>query len=262
MSSIHQEITLPRNLLDYIADRDAVIYEIETGRAAIRRADDLMKSITRTGLHGHAIPRDTLEESIRQIDRDFWRIAFDVTGFLDVMDATEKAEFFKSMQGDNVPPFSESAVRSTFVDLMGKRDEMFRRGVVRVFQRLSGNYRSHSAFRVQRKMVLSMFCRPHFGGKGMVINQFGYGSSNPSDAINDLDRVLCAIEEKPHKARALESAMNDAWGKGEVFDDGRLKAKSFKNQNVHLELRADLVDGVNRIIAEHYGAQIATEGAA
>lgn len=259
MSSIHKTMALPRNLRDYIRDRDAVVSELETVHAGLRRANRLMEAVERCGLHGHAMPRNSLEESIREVDRTFWRAAFNVTGFLDVMDATEKDEFFKSMQGENVPPFGEEAIRSTFVDLMARKDEMFRRGVVRVFQRLSGKYHSHSAFRVQRKLILTMFCKPRFDGTGrMEINRYGFGS-NPSDAINDVDRVLCAIEDKPHKARSLESSINEAWARGEVFDDGRLRARAFKNQNVHLEIRSDLVDGINRIIAEHYGAQIGAE---
>ncbi len=259
MTSIHKTMALPRNLRDYIRDRDAVVSELETVHAGLRRANRLMEAVERCGLHGHAMPRNSLEESIREVDRTFWRAAFNVTGFLDVMDATEKDEFFKSMQGDNVPPFGEEAIRSTFVDLMGRKDEMFRRGVVRVFQRLSGKYHSHSAFRVQRKMILGMFCRPNFVNGAQEVNAYAFGAMSPSEMTNDIDRVLCALEDKPHKPRALESAMNAAWKEGEVFDDGRLKARAFKNQNVHLELRADLVDGINRIIAEHYGAQIGAE---
>jgi len=49
---------------------------------------------------------------------------------------------------------------------------------------------------------------------------------------------------------------------GSKPDQNRIKIRAFENGNLHLWfLDQDLLDGVNRVIAEHYGAALGRDAA-
>ena len=84
----------------------------------------------------------------------------------------------------------------------------------------------------------------------------------PADTINDIDRVLCLLQGHRHVERDLEARINAALYEGEPYADGRIRVTGYKNGNLHLEFRdQSLLDGINRIIAEHYGVALGRDAA-
>ena len=252
------QLALPRGLDDYLAERERVVAHLcqadEQRKAA---AQVINESFRRYGLPSHCEPRLALERQIEEVDRLFWHYAFDATGLRSVMDATAKEEFDNQMRRDRTPAFTEETVRATMQGMALDAETMWRRGVVRVFQRLSGQYARHEAFRVAPKIIMQHMTTPRMD-RG---RQIGFG--RPADIINDIDRVLSLLQGKRHVERDLEARINAALYEGEPYADERIRVTGYKNGNLHMEFRdQSLLDGINRIIAEHYGETIGHDNGA
>lgn len=224
-----------------------------------RRCTDLAKSLL--DQHGsYLMPnsahlRDDAKRIRAELDASLWRRAFDLTGFKQIMDAEAVAAFDKGLH-PSPPEFTDGNIRATFMDLHARSGEMFRRGIVNVFRYLSDDYKTNAKepFRIGRKVVMIYMVCPSFK-RGL---QLRYGSGCGGDRLGDIDRIIKTLDGKQFKPRELEYAMNAAFDKSEVFEDDYYRAKAFKNGNLHLEFkRADLLDGLNEQIAEHYGNALA-----
>lgn len=246
--SIFTNLAMPTTLTDLLLARDDALRLIADARRSTEMAKDLLDRHGRYLMpRGAQLPEG--DERVRwELDCSMWRRAFDLTGFKQLMDAEAVAEFEKGLS-PHPPEFTEANIRATFIDLQSKSGEMFRRGVVNVFRYLSDDYRTNAAepFRIGRKVVMSWMVGPSFK-RGLRVR---YGQ--PSDKLNDIDRVFKTLDGKQFQPRSLESAMNAAFEQKEVFEDDYYRAKAFKNSNLHVEFkRLDLLDKVNEQIAEHY----------
>lgn len=191
--------------------------------------------------------RESHEQVTRELDRAMWRRAFDLTGFKQLMDAEAVADFERSLH-PAPPEFTDANIRATFIDLHQKSGAMFRRGIVNVFRYLSDDYKTNAKepFKVGRKVIMGWMIGPSFQ-RGLQI-RIGSG-----DKINDIDRIIRTLDGKQFKPREVEYAMNAAFTDGKIYECDYYRAKAFQNGNLHLEFkRADLLDGLNDQIAEHY----------
>lgn len=248
-------LSLPTTLTDMLEARDRAIRLHGDARRANDLAEDVLKSAGQYLAPSEMNFKETQDRVIKAIDQRMWTRAFDITGFRQMMDAQEVEKFERSLYADTAA-FTEDNIRATFLELSQRADEMFRRGIVRVFRGLDREYRSHDAFRVKRKAILTFMLRPGFRG-GM---QVGYGT--PSHQLDDIDRVFKTLDRKRFQPRELESGLNAAFKLRQLFEDDYYRAKGFKNGNLHLEFkRDDLLEQVNELIAEHYGATLGRDAA-
>ena len=248
MSSIHKTVAHRKTLTDIIELREQVVADLRAADEHRHAADQRIKEWMRTGLDGHSQPRSLLEQQIKTLDKRLWHHAFHLTGVDAIMDRQARHEMERDMEYGKVPPFTSDTVRDMFVSLAQDADVMFRRGVTELFRSLSGDYKRHEAFRVSPKIICRGFARPRFDGRGLEVNHYA------ADRINDLDRVMCAIQGRQYKPRALESAMNAGFLDAGEYQDDRIKARPHKNGTIHIHfLDSELLGGINRMIAEHYG---------
>ena len=253
--SVFTTLALPTTLRDLLKMRDQAL---QLHRDA-RRVNDLAEEVLQAA-GPYLAPREmsfrgTESQALKELDQRMWTRAFDITGFRQLMDAKAVDEFEKSLYADT-PEFTEANIRATFLKLNQESEEMFRRGIVRVFRGLDREYRSHDAVRVTRKAILTFMLRPSFRG-GMEV---GYGT--PSHQLDDIDRVFKTLDKKRFQPRQLESGLNAAFNDRQVFEDDYYRAKGFRNGNLHLEFkRDDLLERVNELIAEHYGATLGRDAA-
>ncbi len=241
-------LMIPKTLNDYVTARGKALGLFEHAVKALGDAEQVLKGCGLYGMPYDAKPRASLTEVTREVDRRLWRRAFDLTGLLQYMDAEARNSFEKDLE--KAPPaFELENIRTTLLDVYQKGDEMFVRGLVNVFRRLSKNYRSNDPFKVAPKVVMEYMVGLRFSG-GLELR--GY-SGAASERINDIDRVFKVLDGKQHQPRALETAMNAAFKDGDVFEDDYFKARAFKNGNLHLWFkRADLLEKANKLIAGYY----------
>lgn len=247
MSSFDTDIAIPVTITDMCEQREKIVGMVTSYYGQMKLADSMMREMVRYGLPSECVIRGTLKDCTKDIDRQFWRAAFEKTGYMQLLDAASRKVFDEDMR-QNPPVFNVGNIRSTFISLSQTSEQMFSDGIVNVFRRLSGNYQTNDAFKIGHKIIMSGMMQHRWSG-GL---EFRYGWSD--DQINDIDRVIKTLDGKKHTPRELSCAMVGSFGKKEIYEDQYYRAKAFKNSNLHLEFkRADLVDKINLIIAKHYG---------
>ena len=198
-----------------------------------------------------AMPHGTLEEAIADMDRSFWRRAFEHTGLMQILDAQSRKRLDDGIQRDP-PAFTLHNVQATFLDLSQRADSMFADGVANVFKSLRHDkYKSNDSFAIAERVVMTWMIEPKWS-RGLAIR---HGMSE--DQINDIDRVIKRLDGKDYNARELSCAMNNAFCAGAAYEDDYYQARAFKNGNLHLRFkRGDLLEKVNQIIANRYGCAV------
>lgn len=247
MASWDTDLATRKTIADYVEIKNAALRHIEDARRSLEAAEKTLNTVA-----AYMMPRETRlpsqDDCERQINKSLWRKTFHLTGLTRLMDAQAIAELERSIDRE-CPDFTEDNITATFLAQAQQADMMFRRGIVNVFRRFSNDYKTNRAepFRIGPKFVMTYGCEPSFGGGRRV----RYGSE---DRINDVDRVFCVLDKKPHCPATLQTAMNDAFRKGAVFESPYFKITSFKNGNLHWVVkRLELLDEVNLLIAQHYG---------
>lgn len=210
-------------------------------------------AIRRTeALTGKYASRAAAEKSIlHTIDAQGWDYLLRESGLRTFMDARAREQWRKQISEGEVPELTAANIEATFTELHGARGDMFERGVLECFRRLSWNYRTNQPFR--------------FGKRIIVTCLLSSGSPNHR-AINELDdlmRVFRVLDGKPevdhrHGAyhlidRARQQSQTEA-------ENDYLHLRWYKNGNGHLTFkRPDLVDRMNQILAKHYPNALASE---
>lgn len=244
----HTSVAIQKNIEEYCEARDRALI---MAKQQFDMQDHIKEYLSDYGTHlmPHNLHmRGNFEAVRREMDRSFWRRAFELTNFRLMMDAEAKAQFDRDLD-NNSPEFTMGAVTETFLSLAQDADMMFRRGLVNVFKGLCGDYKTNKKepFRIGEKIIIS-----HAIGDGWSgCLKINWGREQ---MINDIDRVFKVIAGDDYMPRSLESQLNESFMKGETFEDAFYKAKAFKNGNMHLWIkRQDILDQANILIAKHYG---------
>ena len=188
---------------------------------------------------------------VRIIDVRGWDYLLSESGLRTFMDAKAREQWNRQISEGDVPEFTVANIEATFAQLYGARGDMFERGVIECFRRLSWNYRTNQPFK--------------FGKRVIVRCLLSSGSPNHrvTNELDDLIRVFCVLDNKPepdhrHGAYVLVSEVRQARQTEAKHDYFRLRW--FKNGNGHLTFkRLDLVEKMNQILAKHYPNALASE---
>ncbi len=249
------DLAIPKTLTDVCEIRLRALDRIER---AYQLFEDVKSDLDQVNAHllpYDAYPRNRYADTVTQLDQRLWRQAFDMTGFLLLMDDEAKRAFFDDLE-KNAPAFTEANIRNTFLSLAQEADAMFVRGLVNVFRRLSGVHRTNtnSPFKVNARAILGGMVSLRWRG-GLEV---GYRCGG---RLNDLDRVFKILAGETHQPRALEFAINAAFLAGNRFEDDFYEIRGFRNGNMHLRFkRSDLLDKANRLIGEYYNGSALARG--
>lgn len=189
--------------------------------------------------------REQKEELKRALDRSCWNKLLDNTKLGVVMNSTQ-LEAFRSDVQKNAPELVLNRAMTTFMDLFVNQKETFRAGLVTAFQSLSGNYKSHSAFKVSKRSIIRNAISHH-----------------SPDYFSDIWKYLAILDgvdpsTVPHAQQPITIIRDDGRPAPAEFEFDQLRAVAYQNGNIHVWLdgRPDLLDKVNQLIAEHYGAAL------
>ncbi len=190
----------------------------------------------------------------QRIDRDMWRSLAVSTRLESLMDQTERRRFDKQLE-DDPPPCTPDAVFATLDRLAADAGTIFRRGLVTAFQTLCRKYKSNDGFKVGRRTVLTHVC-------WLARNFLGSVEHHASEQLQDVDRCMYILDGKPTPtnlyAEGIVGAARQARTQGlRRAETEYWRLVFFHNGNAHLWCkRSDLLNRVNRLIAEHYGLAI------
>ncbi len=219
-------------------------------------------------------PPDTVTHSRvarRLVDIRFWGHVIERTDLEVLMDRTAKEELRAQMRyvpeqvrvkngeiinqdeiDKGLPPVSVEAILETLAKFTEDAGMIWRRGIAKAFAGLDRRFRSHDGFKIGDRMILT-YAFNEWGG-------WEYGRHH-QDTLIDIERVFLVLDgKKPTASYAgivgavtedrSHSGRHQSCTEGDYF-----RVRGFKNGNAHLWMtRKDLVEKVNRLLAEYYGA--------
>jgi hypothetical protein len=152
-----------------------------------------------------------------------------------------------------MPELTVENVYATLQQFMLDADTIFRRGMANVFSKLDRRFRSHDGFKIGARMILTM--------RSIVSRQSELGQrSRPADRRGARVRHSRRTPGSEFHVRALrlEASRSGGYGpKQSYLETDYFRIRGFKNGNAHLWfVRDDLVEKVNKLLAEYYGEVI------
>lgn len=197
----------------------------------------------------HTIEPDRSTAAFREhLDACVWTYLMERTGLRKLMDRTAVEDLERDLAGD-VPEVSERAVWDVLSATAAEADLIFARGLARAFGDLDRRFKSHDAFKIGTRIILTC-----------VFNEWGsmHYDSHMRATIADIERVFAVLDgqipDPGALAKAIESDRPGYGTRQSVTETPYFRVRCFKNGNAHLwMLRDDLVDQANQVLADYYG---------
>ncbi len=196
-------------------------------------------------------PETAMKAITHNIDRGIWKDLMKKSGMLSLMDAQARDEWYKNLEGEDIPAVSEANILSTFEQLHQSKGEVFERGVINVFKGLSWNYKTNSPCKFGTKIIVT----------GLVKCdrwRFGLNWGWQRDRLADLERMLMLLDGQPipdnraDVTRRLSDHIHTNRHSNR-YEDEMFAIKYFQKGTAHINFkRPELLDKLNDIIARHY----------
>ncbi|KVK77169.1 DUF4942 domain-containing protein [Burkholderia sp. MSMB1498] len=206
----------------------------------------------RPTITGEYAKRDEAEAAmVRIVDIRGWDYLLSESGLRTFMDAKAREQWSSQVAEGDVPELTAANIEATFAQLYGARGDMFERGVLQCFKRLSWDYKTNLPFK--------------FGKRIIVRYLLSSGSPNfrVTNELDDLIRAFCVLDRKPepdHRNSAYCLVSDTRQARLSEAEHVYFHLRWFKNGNGHLTFkRPDLVDRMNLILAKHYPNALASE---
>lgn len=193
----------------------------------------------------------------RLVDTEVWSHIVEITNLERLMDKQAKDELHAQLTTEP-PEVTVENIRATLERFAGDAGMIFRRGVANCFTKLDRRFRSHDGWKIGSRLILARM----FDENGW----WNYHRDMESTLL-DIDRAFRVLDGKPVGASyggivgALRNARNGRYGAHQTeVEDEYFTVRVFKNGNCHAWFkRDDLVDKVNQLLGEYYGAPIPEE---
>jgi hypothetical protein len=249
MSYLDKDVALRKTLGEMVEDRNEAVALWAQGYRVLEMSRKKVEDVSRYGgPRMYDIPGP--DKARYEIDKAFWRAAFERTRMMEIMDSKARKEFDKALE-TKPPVFSLDNIETQYLAMYQNSDEMFLRGIYEVFRHLDHSYwnNNHEPYQISEKNIMGYWLE-------------GWCLSNPrlsyhrSDLVNDIDRCVKVLTGRKHHPRELETKINaalkDQDGPPWIYEDDDYHMKFFKNQNCHLTFKnQDTIDRLNRAIAQY-----------
>lgn len=194
---------------------------------------------------------ESLELYRQNLDAKVWMHLLSRTGMEKMMDKEALDKFYDDLCG-SVPEVTEDSIRATLEGLALDAKLIFQRGLANSFINLDRRFRSHDAFKLGSRVILTHV----FDGYGM----WNY-HSRMRETITDLERVFKVLDGHPENIGALVTEIEKDRSQFRGFsarqsytESTYFRIRCFQNGNAHLWFtRDDLVEKANLMLAEYYG---------
>jgi hypothetical protein len=188
----------------------------------------------------------------QELDKGAWGYLMGESGLRTFMDATARRKWDEQVYKGEVPELSRQNIEATFTTMHRLRGEMFERGVIACFRRLSWDYKTNQPFKFGKRIVL-----------GYLFSIYGHGTSRSmhlrheaTDQLDDLVRVFHVLDNQPEPdhRQGMRYQISDAvHARQSEYESTYLQIRWYLKGSAHVTFkRADLVDQLNTILARHY----------
>lgn len=196
---------------------------------------------------------DYLDIARRLVDTDCWSHVIAITDLETMMDKKAKDELHQSLIGDP-PEFTFDNVMATLERFMVDAGTIWRRGIANCFSNLDRRFRSHDGWKIGGRIIIDR-----------VFDEYGSWcySRNHEATFMDVERVFKMLDgNKPtHCDLTWALRQKRGWGAAQTYlETDYFRIRVWKNGNVHVYFkRDDLLEKVNQLLGEYYGAPIPTD---
>ncbi|MBH0115014.1 DUF4942 domain-containing protein [Novosphingobium sp. YJ-S2-02] len=186
------------------------------------------------------------------VDRRCWTALMDQLGFDQLLDEQARREFHDGLR-EAPAAFTSENCSATFGHIWGNRRELYLRGIANVFAKLDRRFRSHDGFKIGSRLIVDR-----------ALNEWGsWDRYERRDTLRDVERVFLELDGKPPVserqsiAHLVTDAARNRANLPAVIHGDYWRVRIFKNGNLHIWFEnKDLLDAVNRLLAEYYGEAI------
>lgn len=251
-----------------ITQRNYALDVYAQGLDLIQQAQKLMKDVTKDKFYGFKIlarngvdadnTPDSVKKMTRAIDAGIWQRLMNDTGMKTLMSHQQINEWEKQLDSKDMPEVTRDNVIASFTALHENKSEMFAKGIVDLFKKLSWDYKTNCPCKLGDKIIVNR----------MVGSSYDI-SWTPSDEgrnkLNDLEKMMCVLDGKQvpdHRIGAGEKfyyfTQENKWN-GEKYEHDYFSVKYFKKGTAHIHFkRSDLVEKMNEIISDAFPNAIAS----
>lgn len=194
----------------------------------------------------------SVEAFRRHLDASTWVHLLELAGISRLMDRTATERFHADLTKDP-PPVSVESVYQILSDLVGDRELIFGRSVARIFSELDRRFRSHDGFKIGSRMILTN-----------IFDAYGSWSyhNHAREQVIDCERIFQVLDgaqgDPGQLVRDLDAARKGFGPRQAELESTYFRIRTYKNGNAHLWFtRDDLVEKVNRVLADYYGEVLA-----
>ena len=263
MSDIVQSLSIA-NLVN---QRQAVIDRLDQAFKLIEDADRLARAANVgmphivvdpwRGLRGvtpltgeYAKLGESQREARRAVDCKAWQHLMHESGLRTFLDSAARAQWDKQIHDGDFPELTTAAVQATFEQLYAARGDMFERGVVECFRKLSWDYKTNEPYKFGERIII----------KHLMVGGYAGDRVNQLDDLLRVMHVLDGVPQADHR-HAMASAIWDAQLHGQTrFENEYMELKWFKVGTGHVRFkRMDLVARLNGIVAKRHPNALASE---
>lgn len=260
----HNELICSTSIERIVTGRNAALNLIET---LIHKLDDISRLTS--GIGGDVAEHWAMRQShsfdcwlmqpvdkampviTRNIDRSIWRDLMLKSGMLTLMDAEARSQWAKNLEEGDLPAINEANILSTFEQLHCNKREVFERGIINIFKRLSWDYKTNNPCYFGKKIIVNNLVRHDRWGYSL---NWGWRR----DQLADLERMLYLLDGKtiPDNRHDVVVRFRDFVRDNphqQVFEDELFTIRYFQKGSGHITFkRLDLVEKMNTIVAKHF----------
>ncbi|MGG2042593.1 DUF4942 domain-containing protein [Burkholderia gladioli] len=237
--------------LDLLAEAEQIARRANLGFPRLV-LDDAYACRGRPSVTGDYAKRDEAEGAIvRVIDVRGWSYLLSESGLRTFMDAQAREQWDRQLSEGDVPELTAANIEATFAQLYGARGDMFERGVIQCFRRLSWDYKTNRPFKFGKRIIVKRLLSD------------GCTNHHVTNELDDLVRAFCILDGEPepdHRVGACALIADARQARLTEAEHAYFHLRWFKNGNGHLTFaRPDLVEKMNLILAKHYPNALAAE---
>ncbi|WP_342338949.1 DUF4942 domain-containing protein, partial [Citrobacter portucalensis] len=251
-----------------ITQRNYALDVYQQGLDMIHQAHKLMKEVSKEKLYifkeiaRNGVDHDDSTYSAnrmkRALDAGIWQRLMNDTGMKTLMSHQQINEWDKQLDSKDMPEVTRDNVIASFTALHENKADMFEKGVVDLFKKLSWDYKTNCPCKLGEKIIVNYMV-------GSSYNVSWTPTDEGRNKLNDLEKMMCVLDGKnvpDHRIAAGEKFYNftqvNQWS-GEKYEHEYFSVKYFKKGSGHIHFkRSDLVERLNEIISKAFPNAIAS----
>lgn len=190
----------------------------------------------------------------RIADTEAWSRILEITNLERLMDKQAKDQLRQDLMSDP-PAATVENIYATLERFVGEADTIFRRGIANCFSKLDRRFRSHDGFKIGSRVILDR-----------MFDENGWWNYNRGmeDVLLDIERTFLVVDglDVPPSYSGIVGKLRDTKSRRSGAHQAEVESefftvRVFKNGNAHVWFkRDDLVEKVNKLLAEYYGEVI------